>query len=228
MMETTALTLARAKGPVTYGRALLAYMQAQELGPTEAASRLRLKYNSFHTYISIARGDLAPDLQEATEHGQLNVKEARAIATLSPYDLQRQVAAVFTQNRLSSMFVEPLCTLVRQNPSADLEDLISAVMSAKGYPKTYKPNRTPPEITHEPQPIDPVKLQKDALALAGKLDAVRLQQIPEYQRRPLQSTLAILSRQVIATATVLANGSLPILEELRSRNPAKAAPNGVA
>lgn len=186
--------------PMEMGRAFIRYRQTYGVSQQELARRTGITPGTIHHYESLVR-NLAPDLGDKVASGQLTFKEARSIADIDGFARQRELAEPFVTGKLSSVYVEKLVSLAKKSSARPASELIKEVSrractDAEGRSEAVSEARG--SSTSEPN-----NLEGRILRLAGELDALQLQAIPEYRRLNLISALRILDSKVESAVTAL-------------------------
>ena len=169
------------------GAAFLSHRVRFGTSQQELARRTGITPGTIHHYESLVRS-LAPDLADKVDKGLLTFKEARCIADIQDHDRQRELAEPFLSGKLSSVYVEKVVQHAKHNHAMSVDDVLAAVLAGtKAAIKVKKP------IPEAPRPgVDIAKLEAVVLNVAGTLDAMQLQEVPEYRRLMLMSSLRIL------------------------------------
>ncbi len=187
--------------PMEMGRAFLNYRERFGVSQQELARRTGITPGTIHHYESLVR-NLVPDLGEKVKSGELTFKEGRSIADIEGADRQREIAEPFVSGRLSSVYVEKVVGHAKKNPGMPIEQILEDVL--KG---TRAEDRVQKEVEPTPKTgVDILKLELTTLRLAGELDALQLQVIPEYRRLNTISALRILDSKVQAAIQFLSSG----------------------
>jgi len=173
--------------PVSMGRAFLTHRERFGVSQQELARRTGITPGTIHHYESLIR-NLAPDLAGQVEKGRLTFKEARSIADITDYERQREIAEPFMTGRLSSVYVEKIVGYAKRVPGKPVQEVLEDVLRGTKAERKVKKLPEPPVRAG----VDLNKLETSALAIAGVIDAVQLQTVPEYRRLKLISTLRIL------------------------------------
>ncbi|MCH8103665.1 MAG: helix-turn-helix transcriptional regulator [Chloroflexi bacterium] len=187
--------------PMEMGRAFLNYRERFGVSQQELARRTGITPGTIHHYESLVR-NLAADLGEKVRSGELTFKEGRSIADIEGADRQREIAEPFVSGRLSSVYVEKVVGHAKKNPGMPIEQILEDVL---------KGTRAEDKVRKEAEPtpktgVDISKLESSALQLAGELDAMQLQVIPEYRRLNTISALRILDSKVQGAMLFLSGG----------------------
>lgn len=175
--------------PMEMGRAFLRYRQTFGVSQQELARRTGITPGTIHHYESLIR-NLAPDLGHKVESGELTFKEARSIADIDGHDRQREIAGPFIAGALSSVYVEKIVSQAKKSPDKTIGEMIAEVV--KG---TRLENRSEAQSTPS-FGFDPNRMESVILGLAGELDSLHAETIPEYRRLNLISALRILDSKV--------------------------------
>ena len=187
--------------PMEMGRAFLNYRERFGVSQQELARRTGITPGTIHHYESLVR-NLAADLGEKVRSGELTFKEGRSIADIEGADRQREIAEPFVSGRLSSVYVEKVVGYAKKNPGMPIEQILEDVLKGtRAEDKAQKEAEPTPKIG-----VDISKLESAALRLAGELDAMQLQVIPEYRRLNTISALRILDSKVQSAMLFLSGG----------------------
>ncbi|MCH7738810.1 MAG: ParB/RepB/Spo0J family partition protein [Chloroflexi bacterium] len=187
--------------PMEMGRAFLNYRERFGVSQQELARRTGITPGTIHHYESLVR-NLAADLGEKVRSGELTFKEGRSIADIEGADRQREIAEPFVSGRLSSVYVEKVVGYAKKNPGMPIEQILEDVLKGtRAEDKAQKEAEPTPKIG-----VDISKLESAALQLAGELDAMQLQVIPEYRRLNTISALRILDSKVQSAMLFLSGG----------------------
>jgi len=192
--------------PMELGRAFIKYRDAHDVTQQELARRTGITPGTIHHYESLIR-TLDPDLGDKVNRGDLTFKEGRSIADIEDHARQREIAEPFLTGRLSSVHVERVVGRAKQSPEMPIEQIIDEVVNGRRTPEP-EPRQAPVRV--EPEPVvarGPELIENTVLRLAGELDALQLQVIPEFRRLKLISSLRILDSRLKA-ALVHLNGGL--------------------
>jgi len=173
------------------GKSFLEYRESFGISQQELARRTGITPGTIHHYESLVR-NLAPDLGERVASKELTFKEGRSIADIDGHDRQREIAEPFISGRLSSVYVEKIVGYAKKNPTKPVAQILEDVLrGTKAEKRVQKEVVAPPKAG-----VDISKLEGVALDIAGELDLLPLQVIPEYRRLNIISTLRILDAKV--------------------------------
>ncbi|MCH7642842.1 MAG: ParB N-terminal domain-containing protein [Chloroflexi bacterium] len=187
------------------GRAFLEYREEHSVTQQELARRTSITPGTIHHYESLIR-NLDPELGKKVDSGELTFKEARSIADIDDHSRQREIAAPFVSGQLSSVYVERIVGRAKSFPAKSIDDLLDEVVN--GAKPAPAPEPAPPVRAPEPVIRQRKDLEGMLLQLAGQLDSLPLQTIPEYRRLKLVSTLRILDSRVQLALHHLSRGPL--------------------
>ena len=187
------------------GRAFLEYRDQYSVTQQELARRTSITPGTIHHYESLIR-NLDPELGKKVDSGELTFKEARSIADIDDYSRQREIAGPFVSGQLSSVYVERIVGRAKNFPTKSIDDLLDEVVN--GAKPAPEPEPAPPPRSPEPVIRQRKDLEGMLLQLAGQLDSLPLQTIPEYRRLKLVSTLRILDSRVQLALNHLSTGPL--------------------
>ncbi len=188
--------------PMKLGKAFMAYRETYDVTQQELARRTGITPGTIHHYESLIR-TLDPELGRHVDSGKLTFKEARSIADISDFRRQAEIAQPFLSGRLSSVYVERIVGLAKSDPELAVEQIIDEVVNGK------KASTPEPALTEEPEEtgiFDTSRLEVTVLEIAGELDALQLQVVPEYRRLKLMSSLRILEARVSLALAFLNSG----------------------
>lgn len=125
--------------------------------------------------------------------GTMNLKEARAVASIDGQDRQREIADLFTSGRLSSIHAEAVTVIAKRHPALTADEIAAQVLSLRL--RKASPERLPVlRPTRPVMPAPPPDLCADVLRLAGLLDMVRRHSVPADARLRLYAALRRLAK----------------------------------
>ena len=187
--------------PMKMGRMFMDYRETFVVSQQELARRTGITPGTIHHYESLVR-NLAPDLGAKVESGELTFKEGRSIADIDGHQRQREIAGPFVSGRLSSVYVEKVVGRAKKAPDMPVEQLLDEVLKGTRAESRVQKSADPAPRSG----LDISKLETAAIELAGHLDALQLQTIPEYKRLNIISALRILDSRVQGTIVFLSSG----------------------
>ena len=197
--------------PMGLGKAFMVYRDTYNVTQQELARRTGITPGTIHHYESLIR-TLDPELGKHVDSGELTFKEARSIADISDFERQAEIAEPFLSGRLSSVYVERVVGLAKSAPELSVEQIIEEVVNGRKAPA---PEPLPVKEPQEPGVFDASRLAGGILEVAGELDALQLQAVPEYRRLKLISSLRILETRVSMALTFLNSGQAVESDVLR-------------
>ena len=177
-------------GYMAISRAIVAYMDRTGIGGQELAKMMGITPGQLHDYYSLTTC-LAPELQDEMDRGNLGFKVARALANISSWSRQNEIAAVFISGVYTSSHADSLIVLVRNNPADSVEQVIADYRSEKPtHQERLEARRPRPSRDH----VDPAQVVAGAVGLAADIDWLpALSEIDQMDARPalgiLQSKL---------------------------------------
>ncbi len=182
------------------GRAFMEYRDTHVMTQQEFARRTRITAGTIHHYESLIRY-LDPGLGEKVNSGELTFKEARSIADLEGHTRQREIAQPFIDGRLSSVHIERVIIRAKAASGLSVEQIVDEVLNGVPVPD---PAPEPALVIRPALPVevDTQLIENAVLKIAGELDALRVQTIPEYRRLKLVSSLRVLDSRM---QSVMAN-----------------------
>ncbi|MDA1279957.1 MAG: ParB N-terminal domain-containing protein [Chloroflexi bacterium] len=190
---------------MSLGRAFMEYRDMHEVTQQELARRTGITPGTIHHYESLIR-TLDPGLGEKVNNGELTFKEARSIADIEDHARQREIAQPFIEGRLSSVHVERIVGRAKTSATLSIEEIIEEVVNGKRAPER-EPEPAPVIQPARPIEADTALIENAVLKIAGELDALQLQVIPEYRRLKLISSLRILDSR-LKSALLNLNGGV--------------------
>ena len=191
--------------PMDLGRAFIRYRDKYGVTQQELARRTGITPGTIHHYESLIR-TLAPGLGDKVNSGELTFKEARSIADIDDHARQMEIAQPFIVGTLSSVHVERIVGRAKNAPELSVDQLIEEVVNGKRPQLAEKPARAEPQPSPAPRESNTESLENQVLHLAGALDALPMQIIPEYRRLKLISSLRILDSRLRSSLSALNSG----------------------
>jgi ParB-like chromosome segregation protein Spo0J len=203
------------------GRAFMEYRDSHEVTQQELARRTGITPGTIHHYESLIR-TLDPALGERVNSGELTFKEARSIADIDDHVRQREIAQPFIDGRLSSVHVERIVGRAKTSTTLSIEDIIEEVVNGKRAPER-EPEPVAVIQAAIPVEADTALIENAVLKIAGELDAMQLQVIPEYRRLKLISSLRILDSR-LKSALASLNGGVAVRQSVPTQYTATKVP----
>ena len=120
---------------------------------------------------------------------ELTFKEARSIADIDDHKRQIELAKPFLSGDLSSVHVEKIVSLAKKHPDSEVKVIIESVTKGK-------------QIIEE-DTIDFDSIDSRILKISAEIDLIQSEEIPEFKRLKLISSLRILqSRTQLALSSL--------------------------
>lgn len=192
--------------PMDLGQAFIDYRDSYDVTQQELARRTGITPGTIHHYESLIR-TLAPGLGGKVNSGELTFKEARSIADIDDHERQLEIAKPFVDGRLSSVHVERIVGRAKNAPELSVDQIIEEVVNGKRPAQRPEPDEPEIREPQAPRERNTESLENMVLHLAGELDALPLQVIPEYRRLKLISCLRILDSRLRASLESLNTGT---------------------
>ena len=208
--------------PMDLGRAFIEYRDKHDVTQHELARRTGITPGTIHHYESLIR-TLAPGLGGKVNSGELTFKEARSIADIDDHERQMEIAKPFIDGTLSSVHVERIVGRAKNAPELSIGQIIEEVVNGKRPAKRPEPEEVEVKAPQQSRERNTESLENMVLHLAGELDALSMQVIPEYRRLKLISSLRILDSRLRTALASLNSGAA-----LQSAVPRPMTRNGVA
>ena len=143
---------------------------------------------------------MAPKLKTNVKNKELTFKEARSIADIDDHDRQIQLAKPFLKGELSSVHVEKIVSLAKKHPTTEVKLIIESVTKGKQIVEEKKLGAEKKVIE---DPIDFSSVDTRILKLSAEIDLIQTEEIPEFKRLKLISSLRILqSRTQLALSSL--------------------------
>jgi ParB-like chromosome segregation protein Spo0J len=190
--------------PMALGREFMKYRDAYNVTQQELARRTGITPGTIHHYESLIR-TLDPWLGEKVDRGELTFKEARSIADIAGHQRQREIAQPFLSGRLSSVHVERIVGKAKNHAELSIDQIIDEVLNG-GETAAPEPSKPEPASASLPPAPTAETMENVVLRLAGELDALQLQTVPEYRRLKLISSLRILDSRLKSALAFLNGG----------------------
>ena len=185
--------------PITLGEKFLDFRKEFSITQQELAKKTGITPGTRHHYESLIK-TLAPKLKINVKNKELTFKEARSIADIDDYDRQLQLAKPFLKGELSSVHVEKIVSLAKKHPTTEVKVIIESVTKGRQIVEEKKPE---PEKKIIENPIDFGSIDARILKISAEIDLIQSEEIPEFKRLKLISSLRILqSRTQLALSSL--------------------------
>ncbi len=187
--------------PINLGEEFLSFRENFSVTQQELAKKTGITPGTIHHYESLIK-TLAPSLKEHVKEKNLTFKEARSIADIEDHEKQFELARPFLKGILSSVHVEKIVSLAKKHPKVEVKIIIESV--TKGKPIVEKMSENEKEDNQiEANSIDFDTIESRVLDLSTEIDLIQSEEIPEFKRLKLISSLRILqSRTQLALASL--------------------------
>ena len=196
-------------GPLEIGRMFVAYRHGHHISQQALARQVGITPGTIHHFESLVT--LPDAVQADITAGRLTFKEARALADVGfhhgrnfqPDERLPEIVALFTSGRLSSAYVEAIVRAAKQNPAAQVDELVKiAFANVKKVPASWQPPKA-----HAKPAVSTRDLQAHILALAGEIEAWGMGEHCEVERMPVLAAARVLDdrlhRAVLTTTTAM-------------------------
>jgi len=187
--------------PINLGEEFLAFRETFSVTQQELAKKTGITPGTIHHYESLIK-TLAPSLKKHVKEKNLTFKEARSIADIEDHEKQFELAKPFLEGILSSVHVEKIVSLAKKYPKVEVNMIIESV--TKGKPiveKALEVDKVDNKI--EANSIDFNTIESRVLDLSTEIDLIQSEEIPEFKRLKLISSLRILqSRTQLALSSL--------------------------
>lgn len=187
--------------PINLGEQFLSFRNKFTVTQQELAKKTGITPGTIHHYESLIK-TLEPSLKIHVQNKNLTFKEARSIADIDDHLKQLELAKPFLDGTLSSVHVEKIVSLVKKHSKLDVKEIIDSVI--KGKPVQEKENtlRNEKDIISTPE-VNLSTIETKILEISAEIDLIQTQQIPEFKRLKLISSLRILqSRTQLALSSL--------------------------
>ena len=185
--------------PITLGEKFLDFRKEFSITQQELAKKTGITPGTIHHYESLIK-TLSPKLKINVKNKELTFKEARSIADIDDYDRQLQLAKPFLKGELSSVHVEKIVSLAKKHPTTEVKVIIESVTKGRQIVEVKK---TEPEKKIIENPIDFGSIDARILKISAEIDLIQSEEIPEFKRLKLISSLRILqSRTQLALSSL--------------------------
>jgi len=178
------------KTPSNIARDFIEFREKNKITQQELSRRTGITPGTIHHYESLIK-KLNPILLKYLDQGNLTFKEARSIADLDNFDLQSKIATPFIEGQISSVYVEKIIGNIKKNPKVSIEKIIKNVINGIEI-RDNKPKES--EIIYEEKKIE--SIEEKILNFAIELGSMNEEEIPEYRRLRVISSLKILDSKI--------------------------------
>ena len=187
--------------PINLGEEFLSFREKFSVTQQELAKKTGITPGTIHHYESLIK-TLAPSLKEHVKEKNLTFKEARSIADIEDHEKQYELAKPFLEGILSSVHVEKIVSLAKKHPKVEVNVIIESV--TKGKPIIEKASEGDEEANEtEANSIDFDTIESRILDLSTEIDLIQSEEIPEFKRLKLISSLRILQSRTQLALTAL-------------------------
>ena len=181
------------KTPTEIAKEFINFRKSHNISQQELSRRTGITPGTIHHYESLIK-KLNPLLLKALDKGDLTFKEARCIADIDDFDLQHKISKPFISGEVSSVYVEKIIGNIKKNPKTPIEKIFKSVINGNEIkPAAKKEN----EIVNSDS--KGLSIEEKILHFAIELDSVKEEEIPEYRRLRVISTLKILDSKIKST-----------------------------
>ncbi|MBL07305.1 MAG: hypothetical protein CL773_05600 [Chloroflexi bacterium] len=188
------------KPPTEVAKEFISFRKKNNISQQELSRRTGITPGTIHHYESLIK-KLNPQLLKALDNGNLTFKEARCIADIDDFELQYEISKPFISGEISSVYVEKIIGNIKKNPKTPIEKIFKSVVNGNEIkPVVKKQNEI---INNE---LKELSIEEKILHFAIELDSVKGEEIPEYRRLRVISTLKILDSKIKSTLNHM-NGS---------------------
>ena len=181
------------KTPTEIAKEFINFRKSNNISQQELSRRTGITPGTIHHYESLIK-KLNPLLLKALDKGELTFKEARCIADIDDFDIQQEISKPFISGEVSSVYVEKIIGNIKKNPKTPIEKIFKSVING---------NEIKPAVKKENEIINSdskgLSIEEKILHFAIELDSVKEEEIPEYRRLRVISTLKILDSKIKST-----------------------------
>lgn len=178
------------KSPTTIAKEFIEFRKSRKISQQELSRRTGITPGTIHHYESLIK-KLDPKLLSYLDEGKLTFKEARSIADLEDFDLQNEIAKPFIEGKISSVYVEKIIKNVKKNPKTSLDKIIKNVVN--GIEVSTSKEKFVSEISVIESNLS---IEEKILNFSIELESISEQEIPEYRRLRVISSLKILDSKI--------------------------------
>ncbi|MBM01485.1 MAG: hypothetical protein CL762_02040 [Chloroflexi bacterium] len=187
--------------PINLGEEFLSFREKFSVTQQELAKKTGITPGTIHHYESLIK-TLAPSLKQHVKQKNLTFKEARSIADIEDHEKQFELAKPFLEGILSSVHVEKIVSLAKKHPKVEVKIIIESV--TKGKPIVEKVVAETKQGSGEQEnSIDFSTIESRILDLSTEIDLIQSEEIPEFKRLKLISSLRILQGRTQLALTSL-------------------------
>ena len=178
------------KTPTTIAKEFIEFRKLRKISQQELSRRTGITPGTIHHYESLIK-KLDPKLLSYLDEGKLTFKEARSIADLEDFDLQNEIAKPFIEGKISSVYVEKIIKNVKKNPKTSLDKIIKNVVN--GVEVSINKEKFVSEISVVENNLS---IEEKILHFSIELESISEEEIPEYRRLRVISSLKILDSKI--------------------------------
>ncbi len=185
--------------PITLGERFLKFREEFSITQQQLAKKTGITPGTIHHYESLIK-TLAPSLKKNVKNKELTFKEARSIADIDDHERQINLAKPFLSGELSSVHVEKIVSIAKKHQDADVKAIIESVTKGK---QIIQERKAKPEKIIQENIVDFNSIDSRILKISAEIDLIQSEEIPEFKRLKLISSLRILqSRTQIALSSL--------------------------
>ena len=193
------------KTPSKIARDFIEFRKINNISQQELSRRTGITPGTIHHYESLIK-KLNPKLLVSLDDGDLTFKEARCIADIDNFELQNEIAKPFVSGKISSVYVEKIIGNIKKNPKTDIEKIFNMVINCKEIKPIIKNEKEIiKDFSNNTENTNNLSIEEKILHFAIELDSVKEEEIPEYRRLRVISTLKILDSKIKSTLNHMNN-----------------------
>ena len=117
---------------------------------------------------------------------------------------QLEIAKPFIEGKLSSVYVEKIVSMAKNNVDLNIEVIIDSIVNGKPIEKPVKETNT--IKSEKPSNSNMISIESKILDLSAEIASLQMKNVPEFKRLKLISTLRILESRVKLTLSFLNSG----------------------
>tara|TARA_B110000438_G_scaffold290378_1_gene326011 strand:- start:190 stop:1077 length:888 start_codon:yes stop_codon:yes gene_type:complete len=187
--------------PINLGERFLSFRNKFTVTQQELAKKTGITPGTIHHYESLIK-TLEPSLKIHVQNKNLTFKEARSIADIDDHPKQLELAKPFLDGTLSSVHVEKIVSLVKKHAKLDVKEIINSVIKGKPIQEKEDTLKDEKKAISVPE-VNLTNIESKILEISAEIDLIQTQQIPEFKRLKLISSLRILqSRTQLALSSL--------------------------